>query len=150
MNAEVDGSADLLRIVVRGAVPPAALAILCARAPTPLGYLLVMMLSLVASSWIHEGGHVLAYWRSAGAGRAVVRGRFGVATSVLVPDPRRAVRRIAAAGPIAAGVVGIVLIVPGRALGSHELVLAGSAFCLHALGLLPGCSDGNRVWGLDG
>lgn len=149
MNAELTGPAQLRQVMVRGALPPAALAVLCLAAPVPLGYLLLMIFSLISSSWVHEAGHVLAYWRIGGTGRVVLRSRYGMGLSVAVPDPGRATRRVAAGGPLAACAVGLALLALGYAVGSGSMLSAGAAFGLHVLGLLPGCSDGNRLWGLD-
>ncbi|MDR2895624.1 MAG: hypothetical protein LBV30_03080 [Propionibacteriaceae bacterium] len=55
---------------------------------------------------------------------------------------------IAAAGPCVAGVVGLIVCMVGALMDSSLLVVAGLAAGLNLLGLLPGSSDGDKVWGL--
>ena len=140
---------ELSGLVASRAVPCLAGVVPCALAPTPLDALLAALLATVASSWLHEAGHVLAYWRVRGGSETVALRHVGVlATSVVVARPDEGTRWVALAGPAPVASLGVAAAAAAWLLGFPVLWGVAFAFLIHATGLVPGSSDGNRVWGL--
>lgn len=142
---------ELSTLVGRGCAPWLGATAFAFLLPTPLEAVLAALFTTVLGSWLHEAGHVAAYWWTRGACEpVVVRSVLGVlATSVAVPDTRSHPRLVALGGPLpVAALGGVVALVAG--VTSHPgLWGAAVALVLHSGGLLPGASDGNRLWGLE-
>jgi len=120
------------------------------RSGTKSRFTLLLLWALLLSTWFHESWHIIAYWIVAQRHAPIVVHHWGgVAFSVTVPNPRQAARMVALWGPSGVGLLGVGLIAWGTQLSLGELVAVGVSFAVHLVGLLPGCSDGNRVWGLD-
>ena len=119
--------------------------------PTPLDAVLAALFSTILGSWLHEAGHVAAYWWTRGALEpVVVRSVWGfLATSVAVPRPGNHARLVALGGPLPVAALGVVVGVIAWATALPGLWGAAVALGLHGAGLLPGASDGNRLWGLE-
>ncbi len=151
MTTPVATWADLGKVIFRGLTPCIITALAVQFIPTEaVRFLLLMILGLLAGSWIHESGHVLAYWHVRRSTDEVgVRHFFALAFSVTVPYPDIRPRLVAFAGPFIPGVLGCLLCLLGILLPSSECWAVGIAFSIHLLGLLPGNSDGNRIWRLD-
>ena len=54
---------------------------------------------------------------------------------------------VALVGPLGVGLLGCGMLILGMVVASPEIIAVGMAFGIHLLGVLPGTSDGNRVWG---
>lgn len=93
---------------------------------------------------IHEAGHAALL---GGVGSALVVS--GLRTYVLhapLPPVRR--RRVAAAGPLAAAVLGVTAVTAAWVVGLPELTPLGCAPAAHALGLTVATADGRTACGL--
>lgn len=140
---------QLAATVAVRAVPLLVAILLCGLLPTPADGVLAALFGLILSSWLHEAGHVVAYWRVRRAPEPVViRRMLEVATSVVVDDPGARARLVALGGPLPVAVAGLILCTIAGVLGHPVLWGSGIAFAVHLGGLLPGCSDGNRICGL--
>ena len=145
----VSSWSDLALRSGRGVTPWVAAGIPAWAAPRPLSAALIGLFALLGSSWLHEAAHVAAYWWARGGPEpVVVRSTYSLATSVTVERPRLAESRVALAGPASASLAGLACIGIAWATGSLTLWTVGCALLVHLLGVFPGSSDGNRIWGL--
>ncbi len=55
---------------------------------------------------------------------------------------------VALGGPLPTGVVGLVILLLASVTATRSLWGLGAALLFHLAGLLPGSTDGNRIWGL--
>lgn len=119
--------------------------------PSVVGrFVVLLLLGLLVSSWCHESGHVVTYWRiRRNQENVLVHHCFGLALSVTVRNPEVGCRVVALAGPMGVGMLGCGMLILGMVVASPEVIAVGMAFSIHLLGVLPGTSDGNRVWGLE-
>jgi hypothetical protein len=147
---QVHGWAELGRLVAIRVSPWVLVATLAGWAlPQPVDFVVVALLTVVVSSWLHEGGHVATFWRCAGrADSAYIRSAWGLALSVRVSDPVRFRRRVALGGPLPVAGLGLVMATGAAIASSSVLAGASAALLVHGLGTLPGSSDGNRIWNL--
>jgi Zn-dependent protease len=140
----------LARVVARGGwcwLTLGVLATICL--PSPVDAVTSAMFALPFSAWLHEAGHVIAYWTVSPATEPVqIRSHFGLATSASVPEPGRASVWVALSGPLLPTLAGLVMCLLALETATPVLWGWGGALLLHLTGLLPGCSDGNRIWGL--
>lgn len=138
--------------------PAAALWALAWVLPTGPQFFVIVITSIFLSAAVHEAGHALAYWWVVARHHGLaphsadtevrLHSRYGLAMSIgtatVVQD-----RFVIAAGPLLPTVLGSVVLVTNLLLsGPFALTAAGAAFALHALGLLPGNDDGDRLWRL--
>lgn len=109
---------------------------------------LAMLAALFVGAALHEAGHALAYWGPPVAGRGrepiEVRSRLTLPLAVAAPGPPRLA--VLAAGPlfpatIGAGLLAATVVLPVPPV----LVGTGWVLAIQALGLLPGCDDGDRL-----
>ncbi len=115
--------------------------------PLPVG-LFGLGLGLILGTGVHEVGHALFYWRVGGRGHRVTVGhRWGLALWSAFPEPARP-RFVALGGPLVPSLVGGCLWVVAAWIGSPWLTGLSIGLVVHVFGLLPGCKDGDRIWGL--
>ena len=124
--------------------------IVCLAIPDLLQVLLLMIFGVGVSRGVHVLGHAASYWLFHGPGTVILRTRAGMAMGVTVPPDGRDDPRVIAGGPLLAGVIGVLAIVLGlfSPVIRVEAFSLGTVFALHLGGLLPGNSDGNRLWSL--
>lgn len=147
---QVHGWAELGRLVAIRVSPWVLVATLAGWAlPQPVDFVVVALLTVVVSSWLHEGGHLATFWRCAGqVDPAYIRSAWGLALSVRVSDPAKFRRRVALGGPLPVAVLGLVTATGAALTSNSALAGASAALLVHGLGTLPGSSDGNRIWNL--
>lgn len=153
MSGHVDpvtGPGALAAVLARR-TGPAVLATLLAAvvAPGPLRLLAVATAALLLGAALHESGHALAHWhlhRGRSRESVLVLSRAGLPLAVRAEGPVS--RRVAAAGPAGAGAVGLLVLGVAVVTGLPVWWAVALPLVLHVAGLVPGCSDGDVVWGL--
>lgn len=145
----VSGPTQLGRRLIVMQLTYVPIGLLATLAPDALAALAFGILGLLVGATLHEGGHALAYWQF--VDRAAELTIVSVAlVPVLVRSPSAHRHRwVAAAGPLLPAGVGVSTVICAAALDSQGGVAFGVGLALHALGVIPGNSDGDTVWGLD-
>lgn len=114
--------------------------------PNSLRFVVISLCALVISTSIHEAGHICAFWLLNEVSAVRIYSILGVFFRVRVHS--EPTRLIALMGPLAPSLLGVLLILLGCAINETVLIILGSAHCMHLVGLLPGNSDGDKIWGL--
>lgn len=149
MNRHVSSWGGLAAVILRGGLPATLGCVAASQLPAPVDVVAVATCALLATAWLHEAGHVAAYWIICGRPEPVtMRVSFGIATSVVVDRPDLAPRRVALAGPLAPALLAFPFAAIGIGIGNSALAAVAVSCGIHLLGVVPGCSDGNRIWSL--